>query len=62
MVRTYRVQDAKDLDKDNLWGGILATVAYGAQATIHKTRQTLPMQLVFHRDVLLLIQHNSTYC
>ena len=39
MVRTYRVQDAKDLDEDNPWGGILADIAYGVRATIHKTRQ-----------------------
>ena len=57
MVRTYRVQDAEDLDEDNPWGGILAAVAYGVRATIHKTRQASPMQLVFGRDALMPIQH-----
>ena len=57
MVRTYRMQDAEDLDEDNPWGSILAAVAYGVRATIHKTRQASPMQLVFGRDALMPIQH-----
>ena len=57
MVRTYRVQDAEDLDEDNPWGGILAAVAYGVRATIYKTRQASLMQSVFCRDALMPIQH-----
>ena len=53
MVRTVRVQDNPNIDKEDPFSGILAAVAFATRATVHTTLGATPSQLVFGRDAIL---------
>ena len=46
-----------ELDKDDLFSGILAAMMFATRATYHTTLQATPTQLVFGRHAIL----NSTF-
>ena len=54
IVRTF---DVKNLDRDNPWGGKLASTMFDVRATYQTTLQASPMQLVFGRDTILNVKH-----
>eukprot|EP00957_Ditylum_brightwellii_P042324 3204676-Ditylum_brightwellii.AAC.1 len=60
LLCTFEIGTTK-LDPDNLWGGILSTVMFALQSTIHKTHKDTPMQLVFGRDAMLNIMHINNW-
>ncbi len=53
MIRTFEVYDNDELDDQDPWSGILASVMSAVRSTYSTTTQTTPMQLVFGRDTIL---------
>ena len=41
-----------DLDQDDPWSDILASVAWAIRSTVHSTLEATPGQLVFGRDII----------
>ena len=52
IIRTFEVQDM-EIDENDPWSGILSATMFAIRATIHKTLQATPAQLVFGRDAIL---------
>ena len=50
-----------DLDKHDPFGEILARIAWAIRSTYHTSLQASPGQLVFGRDMLLDIKHNTDW-
>ena len=44
---------------ENPWEGILYTVIFAMQSTVHTTLGAAPMQLVFGQDAILNILHEA---
>ena len=55
-LRTYELEK-QELDERDPFGPFLAAAAFAVRSTFHTTLQATPAQLVFHRDMLLPIQH-----
>ena len=60
VLRTFQVQNTI-LDKDDPWSGILAATMFAMRATVHTTLQATPSQLVFGRDSMLNITHDTNW-
>ena len=60
VLRTFQVQNTI-LDKDDPWSGILAANMFAVRATVHTTLQATPSQLVFGRDSMLNITHDTNW-
>ena len=61
MIRTVRMHSNSDIDDDDPWTGVLASVAFGIRATVHTTTRATPAQLVFGRDMILNIKHEADW-
>ena len=53
MIRTMRLYDNPNIDKEDPFSGILSAVAFATRATVHTTLGATPSQLVFGRDAIL---------
>ena len=56
LVRTYNLQEAYVYDADPFMG-ILEASAFTVRYKYHRTKETIPGQLVFGRDLILPINH-----
>ena len=56
IVRSYNLQETYIYDADP-WMGILAAEAFSVRSTYHRTKQKIPGQLGFRRDMILPIDH-----
>ena len=54
LAHTYNLQETY-IDDANPWIGILATSAFAVRSTYHMTKDKIPGQLVFGRDMILPI-------
>ena len=61
MIKTFKIYDREDLEKQDPWSGILAAIMFGVRATYHTTLDATPAQLVFGRDAILPIQHKADW-
>eukprot|EP00957_Ditylum_brightwellii_P138654 10568673-Ditylum_brightwellii.AAC.1 len=50
-----------ELDPEDSWSGILSTVMFALQSTIHMTHKATPMQLIFRRDTILNAMHLANW-
>ena len=53
--------DKAELDMDDPLEGILSTVIFAMQSTVHTTLGATPMQLVFGQDAILKILHKANW-
>eukprot|EP00957_Ditylum_brightwellii_P124396 9480975-Ditylum_brightwellii.AAC.1 len=58
MIRSFEGHST-DIDEKDPWTGILSAVRFATRATVHTTMQASPMQLVFGRDDILDVNHES---
>ena len=56
LVRTFNLQETYVYDTD-LFMGILAAAAFAVRSTYHRTKEKIPGQLFFGRDMILRINH-----
>ena len=56
LVRTYNINKTY-VDKDDLWSGILTAAAFVIFSTENRLKYYIPGQLVFGRDIILLIKY-----
>ena len=61
MIKTFKIYDREDLEEKDPWSGILAAIMFGVRATYHTTLEATPSQLVFGRDAILPIQHQTDW-
>ena len=52
LVRTFDLNN-NNIDKDDPWSGILASMDFAVQSTYHTTLQVTSCHLVFGRDMIL---------
>ena len=48
-----------ELEQNEPWSGILSSVIFAMQSTIHTTTQATPMQLVFRRDTIMSLTYDT---
>ena len=60
IIRTFEVQEM-ELDENDPWNGILSATMFAIRATVHKTLQATPTQLVFGRDAILNIKFEANW-
>ena len=58
MIHTISVQKMQ-IDEDDPWSDILSAVAFDVRATVHTMTQAAQTQLVFIRDAIINITHNT---
>ena len=57
---TYNIEDA-DIDQYDPWMGILAAAAFVIMSTPDRLKIYTPGQLIFVRDMILLIKHTEDW-
>ena len=60
ILRTFELEKW-ELDEDNPWMEFLSAAAFAIRAMYHTTLQATPAQLVFGRDMLLLITTQANW-
>eukprot|EP00957_Ditylum_brightwellii_P121454 9262698-Ditylum_brightwellii.AAC.1 len=60
MIRSFEVHDT-NIDEKDPRTGILSGVTFATRATVHTTMQTTPIQLVFGRDTILNVRHETNW-
>ena len=60
LVRTYNLQETYVYDADP-WMGILATEDFAVQSMYQPTKQNIPGQLFFGKDMILPINHIANW-
>ena len=60
MIRTFCIHKT-EVDKDDPWSGILGAVMFVTRSTIHSTNRATPAQLVFGRDAILNVKHETDW-
>ena len=55
MIKTITTDPNLELEEEDPWSGILASVQFAMRATVHTTLKASPMQLVFGRDAMFNI-------
>ena len=60
LVLAYKVQETY-VEKYGLWMGILSVSAFTIHYTANILKGYTPVQLIFGRDMILLIKHNSDW-
>ena len=60
MLRSFNI-GSLDLDKHDPFSEILARIAWAVRSTYHTSLEASPGQLVFGRDMLLDIKHNTDW-
>ena len=58
MLRTFNLEEKEEEDP---WKGILSAVAFAVRSTIHTTMKKTPGQMVFKRDMILNITHQTDW-
>ena len=61
MIRSSNIKDARDLDKDAPWQGVLSAVRQAMRSLVHTTLRATPTQLVFGRDALLNVSFEADW-
>ena len=56
LVRTFNIQHTY-VDKNYLWTGILAAAVFEIRSTTNRQKVYIPGQLIFDRDMILLIKN-----
>ena len=59
MIKTFRIYDREDIEKQDPWSGIEAAIMFGVRVTYYTTLDDTPAQLVFGRNAILPIQHKA---
>ena len=57
LVRTFTISTQTHVDKNDLWTGILDAAASLIISTTNKLKGYSPGQLIFGRDMIILIKH-----
>jgi transposase InsO family protein len=57
-IRTFEIE-SNHLDEEDPWKGILSATAFAVRSTFHTTPRNTPGQLVFGRDMIFNIKHES---
>jgi hypothetical protein len=60
IIRTFELIN-NYLDDNDPWKGILSATAFAVRSTFHTTLQTTPGQLVFGRDMILIVKHEANW-
>lgn len=60
MIRSFNLDDA-DLDPNDPYGDLLASVAWAVRSTYHTTLEATPGQLVFGRDMIFDVEHQANW-
>ena len=61
MVRSSNIKDARDLDSDAPWQGVLSAVRQAMRSLVHTTLRATPTQLVFGRDAILNVSFEADW-
>ena len=56
LVRAFNISQTY-VDENDLWTGILAVAAFGIFSTANRQKGYIPGQLIFGRDMILMIKH-----
>ena len=56
LVRTFNIQQTY-VDENDLWKGILDAALFAICSTTNRQKSYSPGQLIFGRDMILLIKH-----
>ena len=57
LVRTFNISTQTYIDGDDLWTDILSTLSFAIPSTTNRLNGYSPVQLIFHRDMILPIKH-----
>ena len=61
LVRTFNIFTQTYVDKNDPWKGILAAVAFAIRSTTNRKKGYSMGQLIFGRDMILLIKHRGDW-
>ena len=62
MIRTFRMHETAEIDKNDPWSGVLSATMFATRATLHTTTlQATPSQLIFGRDAMMNIKHEPNW-
>ena len=61
MVCTSAIRDARDLDPDTPWQGVLSAVRQAMRSLVHTTLHAMPTQLVFGQDTILNVSFEADW-
>ena len=61
MIKTITTDPNLELDEEDPWSGILASVQFAMRATVHTTLRANPMQIVFGRDAMFNIPFGADW-
>jgi transposase InsO family protein len=60
IIRTFELEN-NYLDNNDPWKEILSATAFAVRSTFHTTLQNTPGQLVFWRDMILNVKHETNW-